>query len=78
MTLLAKKTGCEYTAGKRKSPLRAIEKMGLAIDQWHAQKLRDVVRGMCRSGASTTYGVACFYSVFRALERMVLNPTYYL
>ena len=45
MALLSEKTGCDYTIGKRKNPYRAIEKIGLALHQWLASKVKDIVRG---------------------------------
>ena len=45
MRVLSEKTGCNYTAGKRKNPYRAIEKLGLALHQWHASTVKDIVRG---------------------------------
>ena len=45
MAMLSEKTGCAYAVGKRKNPFRAIEKLGLALEQWIASKVKDIVRG---------------------------------
>ena len=45
MTVLAAKTGCEYTIGDRKNPFRCFEKSGLAVEQWIFEKGKDLIRG---------------------------------